>query len=271
VPKQPAFQFYPGDWAKDAKLRRCSLLAKGAWIEMILISFDCDERGRFADGDRPWSDDEIASAIHGDQQDALNGLKELLDKGVATRDESGAVICRRVVRDEEWRRGNRQRQSRFRDRHAEDEPKSESKPKPAERFADFWNAYPRSPRKKEKAKCEQRWRTWGLDKHADVVLQRLAEDAQSKQWQDEQFIPAPFTWLNKKRWLDDPADSREAFKPETCRDVLDAVHRGEVSKCKPPGEQWRDLPRDAKLGKAGISIDDTIILRPHQVATAVYK
>jgi len=43
--KRPAFQFYPADWRNNAKLRRCSEAARGAWIDILCLLHDFDEYG----------------------------------------------------------------------------------------------------------------------------------------------------------------------------------------------------------------------------------
>jgi hypothetical protein len=42
---RPAFQFYPADWRNNAKLRRCSEAARGAWVDVLCILHDSDEYG----------------------------------------------------------------------------------------------------------------------------------------------------------------------------------------------------------------------------------
>ncbi len=42
---RPAFQFYPNDWRGNAKLRRCSEAARGAWIDILCTLHDSDEYG----------------------------------------------------------------------------------------------------------------------------------------------------------------------------------------------------------------------------------
>jgi hypothetical protein len=102
--KLPSFQFYPGDWLKDPALRRCSKSAKGVWIDIVCLSFECEERGVFQTSGMPWPDEDIAGAVGGDIAENLRALTELLSKGVCSRNQSGAVFCRRVVRDEQKRR-----------------------------------------------------------------------------------------------------------------------------------------------------------------------
>ena len=43
--KRPAFQFYPADWRSNAKLRRCSEAARGAWMDVLCVLHDSDEYG----------------------------------------------------------------------------------------------------------------------------------------------------------------------------------------------------------------------------------
>lgn len=42
---RPSFQFYPGDWRNNAKLRRCSEAARGGWIDILCVLHDSDEYG----------------------------------------------------------------------------------------------------------------------------------------------------------------------------------------------------------------------------------
>jgi hypothetical protein len=43
--KRPSFQFYPADWRNNAKLRRCSEAARGAWMDVLCVLHDSDEYG----------------------------------------------------------------------------------------------------------------------------------------------------------------------------------------------------------------------------------
>lgn len=71
--KRPAFQFYPGDWQRDANLRRCSHAARGAWIDVLCLMHDAEEYGVLR-----WPLADIASAAGA----PLKLLRELVDKGV---------------------------------------------------------------------------------------------------------------------------------------------------------------------------------------------
>lgn len=71
--KRPAFQFYPADWRNNAKLRRCSVAARGAWIDVLCLLHDSDEYGVLR-----WPLAEIAHAAGL----PLRLLQELAEKGV---------------------------------------------------------------------------------------------------------------------------------------------------------------------------------------------
>lgn len=44
--KQPAFQFYPGDWRRDTQVQMASMSTRGVWIEMLCCMWDAPERGK---------------------------------------------------------------------------------------------------------------------------------------------------------------------------------------------------------------------------------
>lgn len=73
-------------------------------------------------------------------------------------------------------------------------------------FKAFWDAYPATDRKKSKAKAWEAWQRYRL-KPAQVarLMAALDVDKASASWAegDGKFIPGPWPWLNKKRWLDD--------------------------------------------------------------------
>lgn len=101
--KLPGFMFYPGDWLKEPSLRRCTHAAKGIYIDILCLMFECSERGVLATDGIAWTDDEIAQAVGGDKTQTLEGLRELVEKRVVSRTDKGAVYSRRMVRDEKKR------------------------------------------------------------------------------------------------------------------------------------------------------------------------
>lgn len=72
--KRPSFQFYPGDWMSDLKLRRCSPAARGVWVDVLCAMHDSDD----AYGILRWPLKEIARTVGA----AMAHMRELVDKGV---------------------------------------------------------------------------------------------------------------------------------------------------------------------------------------------
>lgn len=105
--KLPALQFYPGDWWRDLSVKLLDHYHKGIWFELLLLMHDSEERGCLTINGRPMSDDEIGLIIglvnQKDNQIATKAIERLLDVGVASRRDDGALVCRRMVREEEIR------------------------------------------------------------------------------------------------------------------------------------------------------------------------
>ena len=115
--KQPAFQFYPGDWFREPGLRASSIGAKGAWAQILFSLHDAKEKGKLS-GDleywgnligvkswgeweqhgsymcTPWTKDSDSS-----KDTALSLIRELVEKEVCNikfKDE----ISRQIFYDE---------------------------------------------------------------------------------------------------------------------------------------------------------------------------
>ena len=112
--KLPAFQFYPGDWMKDPDLRRCSHGARGVWMDMLCLMFECGSRGVLATGCSPWSREDVAAAVGGNADVTLRCIDELIAKGVCKVRDDGALYSSRMVRDDEERVKTRERVSKHR-------------------------------------------------------------------------------------------------------------------------------------------------------------
>lgn len=226
--KYPWFKFYPGDWLKDAALRRCSVAARGVWIDMICLMFDSEDRGILSCGRKPWSDQEIAGAVGGNHEDVMACIQELVCKGVADRDGNGAVRCRRMVRDERDRRDLAQERAKAgakggriskRKAKGKQTPKqtlsdydsdsdssekvSESKRAPsvcAEDIDVVWWAYPKRVGKKEAVPYIRA--AIGKIGH-DKLLQAVQRYASEQQGQDAKYTKHPSRWFRDERWNDE--------------------------------------------------------------------
>ena len=73
---------------------------------------------------------------------------------------------------------------------------------PSGGFDRFWEVWPKSPRKVGKAACIRTWITHGMDQHVDRIVSHVSRLKGTTQWLSG-FEPAPMTYLNQRRWLDD--------------------------------------------------------------------
>lgn len=104
VLKRPAFQFYPADWRKDLALRKCSLAARGMWVEILCIAHECDPYGTLLHNGEALQADDIAGLVGMcSPREAKSLIDELLRKGVARIDEKGLIYSKRMVEDERIR------------------------------------------------------------------------------------------------------------------------------------------------------------------------
>jgi len=103
--KLPAIQFYPGDWRKDPGVQALDYEHRGVWFEILLLMHESDQRGKLLLNGNPMPDEALARLLGLDLQKLKKIKSTLLDYGVASIDKaSGALICRRMVNDEQIRR-----------------------------------------------------------------------------------------------------------------------------------------------------------------------
>ena len=107
--KQPAFQFYPGDWRKDPGVQALDYEYRGIWLEILLLMHESEERGKLLLNGNPMPDEALARLLGLDKQKVNQAITTLLEYGVASRcPETGALMNRRMYRDEQIRQKRRQ-------------------------------------------------------------------------------------------------------------------------------------------------------------------
>lgn len=79
----------------------------------------------------------------------------------------------------------------------------------AARFDEFYAAYPKRQKRPE---AEKAWTTAVEDQGTDpqMIIDAAIRFARGRKGQDPKFTPLPASWLNGKRWLDEPD---EPYKP----------------------------------------------------------
>lgn len=99
--KQPAFQFYPGDWMKDPELRACSAAARGVWMDLICLMSESRRRGYLEINGRAMNPGQVARATGCEPVETVAILLELKEAGVYSIEEgTGIIYCRRMARAE---------------------------------------------------------------------------------------------------------------------------------------------------------------------------
>jgi hypothetical protein len=97
--KQPWFKFNPQDWRGDAKLRMCSIGARGLWMEMMCIMHEAEPYGHLMVGGRPPSNKQLAMLAGVSHRECEQLLTELELAGVFSKTEEGVIYSRRMMRD----------------------------------------------------------------------------------------------------------------------------------------------------------------------------
>jgi hypothetical protein len=97
-------QWYPGDWRKDVGVQSLSYHDRGVWHELLMLMHESERRGVLTLNGTAMDDDSIGRLLGLDKQILTTTLTTLLTTGVASREEgTGALMCRRMVRDENLR------------------------------------------------------------------------------------------------------------------------------------------------------------------------
>lgn len=101
---------------RDPDLRRCTHAEVGVWFRILCLMFESEFKGMLATNGEPWTDEEIALAVGGDKIETKRCVTALVTKGVASRNERGALINRRMYREHLERVAIRERVRQFRGR-----------------------------------------------------------------------------------------------------------------------------------------------------------
>jgi hypothetical protein len=236
--KLPASLFYWGDFVRDPDLRRCTNAEVGVWIRCLCLMFEAEQRGILATNGIAWTNEEVALAVGGNTDETIKCVTSLVTKGVASRNELGALMNRRMYRDEKIRVDTKIRVQRFREKQnsndgSNDESNGnvrqcteavyETEALPSLSFkridADsIYGAYPRKVGRGaairaikssiEKVRKGNRVRAGcSADEAADFLLERVtayAESAAGERPSGDDYRPHPATWFNHERYFDDP-------------------------------------------------------------------
>ena len=108
----PWSKFFWSDWEADQGLRLCSLSAQGLWMRMLCVCARHEPKGYLAINGHPLAVDAIARLAGVAETEAENLLAELDRNGVFSRNRSGCIYSRRMVRDEKRSQEGRKHKKR---------------------------------------------------------------------------------------------------------------------------------------------------------------
>jgi hypothetical protein len=93
------------DWLGDQEVRRLTPEERGVWIDMLALAAAAQPYGYVCDGKgRSLTDGEIARVTGASPEAVSKLIAGILDKGAASRDRTGRIYNRRMVRDAELKR-----------------------------------------------------------------------------------------------------------------------------------------------------------------------
>jgi hypothetical protein len=69
-------------------------------------------------------------------------------------------------------------------------------------FDKFWSVYPRHEGKQNARKAFEKLKV--DETLLETLINAIVKQKQSAQWSDPQYVPHPATWLNGRRWEDEP-------------------------------------------------------------------
>ena len=121
------------------------------------------------------------------------------------------------------------------DKEEDKDKKKEKADALASMFARFWDAYPRHEAKQVAMKAFEKIKP--DESLLETMLTSIRRFKESAQWQEEggKYIPHPATWLNQRRWEDEPPKAEARYQKQR-KDAYDQRPNDE-----PDGEavpQW---------------------------------
>lgn len=111
--KLPWIKFYASDWLSDEAVRSCSLEARGLWIDMLSLMAKSENHGHLLIGGKPATAEQLARIVGLTPQKITELMDELYASGVFSF-QKDVIISRRMVKDEQIRKSDADRQMRFR-------------------------------------------------------------------------------------------------------------------------------------------------------------
>jgi len=153
-----------------------------------------------------------------DEGTAKSIYSHLAERGMLTEDGAITAWEKRQPKREDETAADRKRRQRERDLLGDtqspeesrgvtqchdrgEESREEKKENTPPGFALFWDSWPKSDRKQARGKCLQAWKKAKAEADAALIVAHV-ERMKAGPWRKDggQYIPAPMTYLNQRRW-----------------------------------------------------------------------
>ncbi len=274
-PKYYYMQFNVSAWCNDKGVQALSHHDRSLWFEMMLIMFEATPRGYLLiNGTVP--DDETLARVLRIQAGELKATKlRLIAMGVPSIcPDTGALFCRRMVRDEEIRRdraaggalgGNPKLKGKLMKVNHKDNHIVNHKDNLALVIGSFssicltdstnelYKAYPRHEGKDFALKAIAKSLAV---KPFEYLIVAVKEYAIAKRGSDPKFIPLPATWFNQGRYDDD----RKGWHDWKTASSNGKPYVAPKPKLAPAAQARLDLERSAKTLSFGTE-DPSVLAR----------
>lgn len=115
MPKKPSFQFYYGDWKRDANLSKCSPATRGIWMDLICDMHDLEQAGVVMG-----TVDQLARSCRCSPDEMRCAIDELAVTQTSRVTESNGIITiinNRMKKQSDEKNSNKIRQQRYREKH----------------------------------------------------------------------------------------------------------------------------------------------------------
>lgn len=234
-------KFYPADW-RDARLRRCSLAARGLWIDLMTYMHEAQPYGHLLIADRRPAIAEIALQLARPMPEVKRAMIELEENGVFSKTDEEIIYSRRMVRDfqkaeTDKANGKSGGNPRLRDGvNPPDKPYVKGSDNGADKaqwslssslttsvdsyegkegeeeladtrdgwnFEEFWQLY---PHKVGKSAAKRAFLKTRKSKTVDFITLKAGLLRYAAKTDDRPWCN-PATWLNEGRWEDQPAEN----------------------------------------------------------------
>lgn len=227
--RHPWLKFYPADWRANAKLRMCSLAARGLWMEMLCLMHEAEPRGQLTISGKIVTVSQLASLVGMSTKQVGNLVQELDTNGVLERQADGLISSRRMLRDtakaeqdqENGRLGGNPKvttgvnptlKAKKPDTRDQKDRPLRGLDRSAQGFDSFWSVVPRKTGKDAAEKAYRQKIAAGRATPSEILAGAIRWRDEAKH-DDPQYVPHPATWLNRGGWEDEPRSQQARAGP----------------------------------------------------------